>query len=185
LNDVDDIIIGGSVIVRPNLFLLGKLPTMTSIIEKQGSGWDKIDEKTFFNSSEGYQREDVVMSTSKEYEESFIMFSTMNFIKKTVKNKGKRDKTKIEHVFEIYCVMDHFEISNDSLRRRHPVMFKNNDFYFCPTNELVKSMPFDFVNGLKDGKWTKLENKWLKDVKKTLKQAVSNSIKDVAFVRLS
>jgi hypothetical protein len=44
-------------------------------------------------------------------------------------------------------------------------------------------MPFDFVNGLKDGKWTKLDNKWLKDVKKTLKQAGSNSIKDVVFVR--
>jgi hypothetical protein len=44
-------------------------------------------------------------------------------------------------------------------------------------------MPFDFVNGLKDGKWTKLDNKWKMDVKKTLKQAVSNSIKAIAFVR--
>ena len=43
-------------------------------------------------------------------------------------------------------------------------------------------MPFDFVNGLKDRKWIKLDNKWLKDVKKSLKQAVSNSIKDVMFV---
>ena len=45
-------------------------------------------------------------------------------------------------------------------------------------------MPFDFVNSLKDGKWTKLEleNKWLNDFKKPLKQAVSNSIKDVKFV---
>ncbi len=52
-------------------------------------------------------------------------------------------------------------------------MFKNDNFYFCPTNELVKSMPFDFINGLKDGKWTKLDNKWLKDVKKTLHQRCS------------
>jgi hypothetical protein len=61
-------------------------------------------------------------------------------------------------------------------------MFKEKYFYFFPTNDLVKSMPFDFVNSLKDGKWTKLENKWLNDFKKTLKQAVSNSIKDVQFV---
>ena len=62
-------------------------------------------------------------------------------------------------------------------------MFKNDEYFFSPTNDLVKSMPFDFVNGLKDGKWTKLDNKWKIDVKKALKQAVSNSIKAVAFVR--
>ena len=61
-------------------------------------------------------------------------------------------------------------------------MFKNKDYYFCPTNDLVKSMPFDFVNGLIEGKWTKLHNKQLKGVKKTLKQAASNSVKDVVFV---
>ena len=61
-------------------------------------------------------------------------------------------------------------------------MFKNEDFHFCPTNDLVKSMPFDFVNGLIDRKWTKLDNKWLKDIKKILKQAASNSVKDVVFV---
>jgi hypothetical protein len=44
-------------------------------------------------------------------------------------------------------------------------------------------MPFNLVNGLIDGKWTNLENKWLKDVKKTLKQAQSNSVKDLVFVR--
>jgi hypothetical protein len=44
-------------------------------------------------------------------------------------------------------------------------------------------MPFNFVNGLVDGKWTILDNTWLKDVKKTLKQAQSNLAKDVVFVR--
>jgi hypothetical protein len=44
-------------------------------------------------------------------------------------------------------------------------------------------MPFNFVNGLVDGKWTNPDNKWLKDVKKTLKQAQSNLVKDVVFVR--
>jgi hypothetical protein len=47
LNDVDDIIIGGSVVARPLQFQLEKLPTMNGIIEKQDSGWDNIDEKTF------------------------------------------------------------------------------------------------------------------------------------------
>jgi hypothetical protein len=63
LNDVDDIIIGGGVVFHPLQFPLGKLPTMTSIIEKQGSGWDNINDQTVFNNSEGNQREDVVMKT--------------------------------------------------------------------------------------------------------------------------
>ncbi len=96
------------------------------------------------------------MSTTKEYRECFIMYSTMNFIKKTV---HKQVKSKIERSFEIRCVMQNFQVGNDSLRRRHPDMFKNEDFYFCPTNDLVKSMPFNFLNGLVDWKWTKLDNK--------------------------
>jgi hypothetical protein len=48
LNDVDDIIIGGGVVAHHLQFQLGKLPTMNGIIEKQDSGWDNIDEETFF-----------------------------------------------------------------------------------------------------------------------------------------
>jgi hypothetical protein len=155
---------------------------MSSIIEKQGTGWDKIDAKEFFKCSEVYRREDVNMSTTKEYEECNIMFSTMNSIQIILKNKDKRDESKIECTFEIQCVTDKCQVSNHSLQESHPGMFKEKYFYFFPTNDLVKSMPFDFVNSLKDGKWTKLENKWLNDFKKTLKQAVSNSIKDVQFV---
>jgi hypothetical protein len=105
------------------------------------------------------------MSTSKEYEECFIMFSMMSCIKNCPQQR--QDKSKIDRSFEIHCVMNIFEVSNDSLPRRHPQMFKNFDYYFFPTIDLVKSMPFDFVNGLIDGKWTKLDKKWLKDVKKT------------------
>ncbi len=72
--------------------------------------------------------------------------------KKIVHKKDKRDKSKIERSFEIRCVMQNFEVSNDSLQRRHPDMFKNKDYYFCPANDLVKSIPFNFVNGLIDGK---------------------------------
>jgi hypothetical protein len=89
LNDVDGIIIGGGVVARPPQFQLGNFKTMNGIIEKQDPGWDDIDEKTFFHRSKAYKREDVVMSTSKDYEECFIMFSTMVMIKKTLHNKNK------------------------------------------------------------------------------------------------
>jgi hypothetical protein len=75
-----------------------------------------------------------------------------------------------------------FEVDNDSLRSRHPDIFKNEEFDLCPTNDLIKSMPFDFVNGLVDDSWAILDKKWLKDVKKTLKQAQAHSVKDVELV---
>ena len=59
--------------------------------------------------------------------------------------------------FEIRCAVTNFEVDNDSLRSRHPDIFKNGEFEFCPTNDLIKSMPYDFVNDLEDNKWTKLE----------------------------
>ena len=79
-HDSEDMIIGEGIGSCPIQFLLGKLHTMSSIIEEQGSGWDKINAKEFFKCSEVYRREDVNMSTTKEYKECNIMFSTMNSI---------------------------------------------------------------------------------------------------------
>ena len=47
-DDSDDVIIGEGIGSRPVQYLLGKLHTMTSIIEKQGSGWDQINATEFF-----------------------------------------------------------------------------------------------------------------------------------------
>jgi hypothetical protein len=153
LKDVDDIIIGGVVVAHPLQFQLGNFTTMLGITEKPHSGWDDIDDKTFFHRSEAYKRKEVVMSTTKDYKECFIMFSTISLIKKTLHSTDKRNKSKIEQSFEICCAMTHFEVDNDSLRSsRHPDIFKNEEFGLCPTNDLIKSMPFDFVNGLEDDK---------------------------------
>jgi len=51
-HDLEDTIIGEGIGSRPLQLSLGKLHTMTSIIEKQGSGWDKINAKEFFKCSE-------------------------------------------------------------------------------------------------------------------------------------
>jgi hypothetical protein len=45
-------------------------------------------------------------------------------------------------------------------------------------------MPYDFVANLKPGHWTLLDNLWLKSVKKILKKAKTNSIKQIRLVRL-
>ena len=156
----DDIIIGCGVVARPLQFQLGNFTTMLGITEKQHSGWDDIDDKTYFHRSEAYKREEVVMSTTKDYEECFIMFSTMTAIRKTLHKTDKQKKSKILQSFEISCAVANFEVDNDSLRSRHPDIFKNEGFDFCPTNDLIKSMPFDFVNDLEDNKWTMLKKNW-------------------------
>ncbi len=72
---------------------------MTSIIEKQGSGWDNINEKTFFNQSKGNQRQDVIMSTSKEYEECTASLKPESLRKSSSPNDStKQDTAKVQYV---------------------------------------------------------------------------------------
>jgi hypothetical protein len=44
-------------------------------------------------------------------------------------------------------------------------------------------MPFDFINGLKDKKWTRIDNKRLVKLMKHLKKAQSSNIKQIRFMR--
>jgi hypothetical protein len=44
-------------------------------------------------------------------------------------------------------------------------------------------MPFDFIDGLKDKKWTHVDKKWLNRLMKHLKKAHSSNIKQIRFVR--
>ena len=69
-----------------------------------------------FHWSEGYKPEDVVVSTTKEYEECFIMYSTMNFIKKLSAQKINKTRARLNVCLRsaVSCktfklVMIHFE----------------------------------------------------------------------------
>jgi hypothetical protein len=44
-------------------------------------------------------------------------------------------------------------------------------------------MPFDFIDGLKDKKWTHIDKKWLNRLMKHLKKAQSSNIKQIRFIR--
>ncbi len=63
-------------------------------------------------------------------------------------------------------------------------MFKHDKYTIHPQKDLVLSMPYDFIANLKPGQWTTLDNLWLKSVKKILKKAKTNSIKQIRLVRL-
>ena len=44
-------------------------------------------------------------------------------------------------------------------------------------------MPFDFIDGLKDENWTRIDHKWLARLMKHLKKAQSSNIKQIRFIR--
>ena len=84
------------------------------------------------------------MSTSQQYEEAFILYNTMTYIQ-AHHQKCKGIPGKVECFFEIRCSMSNYEVGNHSLRKRHSELFKSDDYHFYPTNELVKSMPFQCI----------------------------------------
>jgi hypothetical protein len=44
-------------------------------------------------------------------------------------------------------------------------------------------MLFDFIYGLKDKKWTRIDHKWLARLMKHLKKAQASNIKQIRFIR--
>ncbi len=79
--------------------------------------------------------------------------------------------------------MDEYDENNATIRTRHPKLFKDDTFKFEASKELVMCMPFDFIDGLKDKKWTHIDKKWLARLMKHLKKAKSSNIKQIIFIR--
>jgi hypothetical protein len=52
--------------------------------------------------------------------------------------------------------MQTYEHGNDSICGRHPSLFKERFYIFTPINDLVFSMPFEAINSLKVGEWSRL-----------------------------
>jgi hypothetical protein len=77
----EDCVISG-LAARLLQFPLGKIPTMSSILDKLGNSGEDINEDEYFKCSEG-QREDVIMSTSKDFKECNIIYSMMKWIRVT------------------------------------------------------------------------------------------------------
>ncbi len=79
--------------------------------------------------------------------------------------------------------MDEYEERNATIQARHPKLFKDDTFEFEAGKESVMCMPFDFIDGLKDKKWTRIDHKWLARFMKHLKKAQSSNIKQIRFIK--
>jgi hypothetical protein len=64
--------------------------------------------------------------------------------------------------FQMRCSMKNYERGNNDVCKRHPTLFKDKkDCYysFGPSDELVQTLPFEFVANLKGGAYTRLPSK--------------------------
>ncbi len=57
--------------------------------------------------------------------------------------------------------MNKYEESNATIQARHPKQFKEDSYEFEASKDLLICMPFDFIDGLKDKKWTRIDQRWL------------------------
>jgi hypothetical protein len=109
------------------------------------------------------------MTTSLQYETHHIMLWTIREIRVTsVKNKKQ---------FHVRCHMKTYQHANSSIRERHSTMFREENFIFTPIDELVMSMPFEFISNLKVGTWTRVDPSWLRRLQKFLSHADNHAIK--------
>ncbi len=61
--------------------------------------------------------------------------------------------------------------------------FKERFHTFTPVNDLVLLMPFEAMNSLKVGEWSRLDNNWLKSFRQHMGKADNNAIKQIRFLR--
>jgi hypothetical protein len=55
--------------------------------------------------------------------------------------------------------MNEYEESNATIRTRHPKLIKDDTYKFEASKDLLMCMPFDFIDGLKDKKRTRIDQK--------------------------
>jgi hypothetical protein len=124
---------------------------MSTIYDKPGAGWDRIDIKDDFtsyfktNQLGNVVQQEKKSTTPKKLEEDHITLMTMRNIKAVCSKSNERK-------FFIQCVMEEYEESNATIRAKHPKLFKDDTYKFEASKDLLMCMPFDFIDGLKDKK---------------------------------
>jgi hypothetical protein len=156
---------------RPKQFKLEKLVSMTTITATVGEGWDTLEASNNFSADNDdmIDPKENLMTTLHSFEEANILYSTMKRIKVTRNEKNKK-------IFSIECFMAKYDENNEAIRKRHSKLFKNDNYSFCPSDDLVKLISFEFICSLKNDKYFPLPKNWLKNVSQILKKAEVKSI---------
>jgi hypothetical protein len=114
--------------------------------------------------------------TPQQLEEDHIILMTMRTIKAVCSKSNERN-------LFIQCVMNEYEETSATIQTRHPKLFKDDTYKFEASKDLLMCMPFDFIDGLKDKKWTCIDQKRLVKLMRHLMKAQSSNIKQIRFIR--
>jgi hypothetical protein len=143
---------------RPLQFNLGYLSTTSTIYDTKGEGWSKTPNIERHFRSDNPCDDNIAqapITTSYQYKINLILLMTVCEIKKIVLGKNMQ-------TFWMRCFMKNYEQGNNATRKRHPTLFKDkkNHYYsFMPSDELVQTLPFEFVDNLIGRAYTKLPSK--------------------------
>jgi hypothetical protein len=143
-----------SALHHPFQFTLGESSSMLTIYDNKGDSGSTVNHRKYFWSDNPHNDNQVqpLMTTLHQYKENMILLSTMYKIKKIVPKKNRRK-------FWIKCLMRNYEQGNNAIRKRYKTLFKdtvNHQYNFPASNELVMTLPYQFVDSLKSGVWQKL-----------------------------
>jgi hypothetical protein len=128
---------------------------MSTIYDTKGEGWSKVPNiERYFRSNNPCDDNLALapITTSHQSEENLILLMTVSEIRKIVLGKNRQK-------FRMRCFMKNYERGNNAIRKRHPTLFKDKkDHYysFRPSDELMQTLPFEFVGNLKGGVYIKL-----------------------------
>ena len=117
------------------------------------------------------------MNTAKQYEAHHVILWTMRQIKIT----KMKDSDRME--FHIMCEMKNYQPTNKTLRARHSSLFKKPTHSFQPIDDLVLSMPYNFIATLQQDIWTNIDKDWIRSLHQHLNKSNNNAIKQTRFVR--
>ncbi len=169
--------------INPLQFFLGELSTMSTIYDKKCEVWNKVPNiKRYFCSNN--PRDDNIaqapITTSHQYKENLILLMTMTEIKKIILGKNMQK-------FWMRCSMKNYKQGNNAIHKRHQTLFKDKkDHYYAfgPSEDLVQTLPFEFVSNLKGVAYTRLPSKWIHNIQLKLNQSQQNLIQSLQLVRI-
>jgi hypothetical protein len=104
---------------------------------------------------------------------------TVSEIKKIILEKNMQK-------FQMRCSMKNYERGNNAIRKRRPTLFKDKKVHyyaFRPSDNLVQTLPFEFVVNFNGGVYTRLPSKWISNFLLKLNQSQIYWIKSIQLVR--
>jgi hypothetical protein len=164
--------------IRPKQFTLDKLVSMATITATVGKGWDTPEASNYFSTDNDDTTDPMesLMTTLHSFEEANIIYSTMKQIKLTMNEKMRGCSSS-----NVTCQI---MMKNQASRKRHSKQFKSDKYSFCPSDDLVKLLSFEFARTLKKDQFIPLPSKWLRNVNLILRKAEVNSIAKMKLFRL-